>query len=115
MEQDCIFCKIISGNITSQIIYQDGEIMVIRDINPKAPTHLLLIPKTHIATLNDLTPAQNALAGHLIQTAIKMANKEGIASKGYRLIINCGREGGQEVDHLHLHVLGGRKLSGSLG
>ena len=115
MEQDCIFCKIISGTVPSQILYQDGEVIVIRDINPKAPTHLLVIPRAHIPTLSDLTPAQSPMVGHLIRIAIKMANKEGIETKGYRVIINCGKEGGQEVAHLHLHVLGGRKLPGLLG
>jgi len=115
MEQDCIFCNIAKGKIESETLYQDGEVIAIRDINPQAPTHLLVIPRAHIPTLDDLTTEQTALAGHLIEIAINLARKEGIASKGYRLAINCGHEGGQLVPHLHIHVLGGRKMSGSLG
>ena len=115
MEQDCIFCKIAKGEIPSDILHHDDELIAIRDINPQASTHLLVIPRSHIPTLNDLTAEQTSLAGHLIEAAVKLAHKEGIASNGYRLVINCGKEGGQVVPHLHLHVLGGRQLSDSMG
>lgn len=115
MQQECVFCNIISGKIPSDILYQDDQAIAIRDVNPQAPTHLLVLPKSHISTLNDLTPEQGSLAGHLVGIAIKLAQDEGIASKGYRLAINCGQEGGQVIPHVHIHVLGGRKLSGTIG
>ena len=115
MNQDCVFCKISNGEIPSEILYQDDQVIAIRDMNPQAPTHLLIIPKAHIPSVNDLTEEQEPLAGHLIKIAFKLAEVEGIAFRGYRLVINCGREGGQEVPHLHLHVLGGQKLSGQMG
>jgi len=115
MQQDCIFCNIVSGKISSAIVHQDDQCIAIRDINPQAPTHILVLPKDHIPTLNDLTPQQVPVISHLAQVAIGLAHKEGIASKGYRVAINCGEEGGQAVAHLHLHLIGGRNLSGSLG
>ena len=115
MEQDCIFCKIVKGDISSEILYQDDKTIVIQDINPKAPIHLLVIAKTHISTLSDVTAEQTELAGHLLMVAINMARMRGIDSKGYRIVINCGQEGHQMVHHLHLHILGGRQLSGSMG
>ena len=112
---DCIFCQIIAGKIPSDIIYQDGEVVAFRDINPQAPTHLLIIPKKHIPSLTHLSEAELPLIGHMVNVANQLAKKEGIAEKGYRLAINCGEQGGQLVPHLHLHLLGGRRLSGQLG
>jgi histidine triad (HIT) family protein len=112
---DCIFCKIIASKIPSDIIYQDEELVCFRDINPQAPIHLLIIPKKHIPSLTSLSEADLPLMGHMIALANKLARDEGISETGYRLAINCGEWGGQLVPHLHLHLLGGRRLSGRLG
>ncbi|MDD4874367.1 MAG: histidine triad nucleotide-binding protein [Dehalococcoidales bacterium] len=112
---DCIFCKIIQGKIPSNIVYRDDEIVAFRDINPQTPTHLLIVPVKHITSLVDLTFKDAALMGNMITVANKLAKDEGIAESGYRLVINCGKQGGQLVAHLHMHVMGGRQLSGQLG
>ena len=112
---DCIFCQIIAGKVPSEILYQDEKIIAFRDINPQAPTHLIIIPKRHIPSLAHLSEAQSSLIGHLVNTANELAKKEGISESGYRLVINCGEEGGQLVPHFHLHLLGKRKLSDTLG
>jgi histidine triad (HIT) family protein len=112
---DCIFCQIASGKIPSDIVYQDKEIVAFRDINPKAPVHILLIPKKHIASLNQLSQSDTALVGRMVAVASRLAKDEGVAEKGYRLAINCGKEGGQLVPHLHMHLLGGRQLADALG
>jgi len=112
---DCVFCQIVAGKIPSEILYQDEEVIAFRDINPQAPTHLIIIPKRHIPSLIHLSEAESPLAGHMINAANELAKKEGIAESGYRLVINCGQEGGQLVPHLHMHLLGGRKLSSALG
>ncbi len=106
----CIFCRIISGEVESKILYQDEEVIAIRDINPQAPTHLLIMPKAHIPSLAEVGAEQKALMGHLIHVANELAKREGIAQSGYRLVINSGAEAGQEVPHLHLHLLGGQRL-----
>ena len=115
MARECLFCRIVAGEISSDIVYQDEEFMAFRDINPQAPRHIIIIPKTHIASLIELTEQQQGLIGRLIILATKLARKEGMAESGYRLAVNCGREGGQLVPHLHFHLIGGRKLSGKLG
>ena len=112
---DCIFCQIVAGKIPSEIIYQDEEVIAFRDINPQAPTHLVIIPKRHIFSLAHLSEAESPLIGHMVNIANQLAKGEGISENGYRLVINCGEEGGQLVPHLHLHLLGGRKLSNALG
>lgn len=112
---DCIFCNIVAGKIPSDIIYQDEEVIAFRDINPQSPVHLLVIPRKHFTSLTDLTEEEKPLMGHMITIANQLAKDEGIADTGYRLVINCGRQGGQLVPHLHLHVMGGRQLSGQLG
>ena len=112
---DCIFCQIIAGKVPSDIIYQDEEVIAFRDINPQAPIHLLIIPKKHIPSIAHLPEAELPLIGHMVNVANQLAKGEGIAESGYRLVINCGKEGGQLVPHLHLHLLGGRKLSDKLG
>jgi len=112
---DCIFCQIASGKIPSEILYQDEEVIAFRDINPVAPTHLIIIPKRHIPSLTHLPEAETPLIGHMVNIANQLAKGEGIAESGYRLAINCGKEGGQLVPHLHLHLIGGRKLSNALG
>ena len=115
MAEPCIFCRIVAGEVPSDIVYQDKDFLAFRDISPQAPTHVLIIPKTHITSLAQLTEEQQELAGRLIIIAKKLAEKEGIAKRGYRLVINCGPEGGQLVPHLHLHLIGGRKLGDRLG
>ena len=115
MAEQCIFCRIVAGEVPSDIVYQDEGFLAFRDISPQAPTHVLIIPKTHITSLAQLTEEQQELAGRLIIIARKLAEKEGIAKRGYRLVINCGSEGGQLVPHLHLHLIGGRKLGDRFG
>jgi histidine triad (HIT) family protein len=115
MANDCIFCKIISGEIPSDQLYQDDRITAFRDINPVAPTHILIIPNKHIASINQLTPQDERLVGQLFTTAKVLADQEGIAQSGYRLIINTGPDGGQEVYHLHLHLIGGQKMRHPMG
>jgi histidine triad (HIT) family protein len=115
MAEECIFCRIVAGEVPSDIVYQDEDFLAFRDILPQAPTHVLIIPKTHITSVAELTEGQQKLAGRLIIIAKNLAKKEGIAKKGYRLVINCGSEGGQLVPHLHLHLIGGRKLDAKLG
>lgn len=115
MAEGCLFCRIVAGEIPGDIVYQDKEILAFRDINPQAPKHVIIIPKTHIASLTELTEQQRGLIGRLIILAGNLAKKEGIAESGYRLAVNCGPEGGQVVPHLHFHLIGGRKLSNRLG
>lgn len=107
--ENCIFCKIIKGEIPSQKVYEDDEILAFKDINPLAPVHILVIPKKHIETTNDLTEADEAVIGKIF-TVIKKIAKENNLKNGYRVINNCGEDGGQEVKHLHFHLIGGRKL-----
>ena len=115
MAEQCIFCRIVAGDLPSDKVYQDEDFLAFRNISPEAPTHVLIIPRTHITSLAQLTEEQQELAGRLIIIAKKLAEKEGIANGGYRLVINCGPEGGQLVSHLHLHLIGGRKLGDRLG
>jgi histidine triad (HIT) family protein len=115
MAEECIFCRIVAGEVPSDIVYQDEDFLAFRDISPQAPTHMLIIPKTHIVSSAKLTGEQEELAGRLIILAKNLAEKEGIARRGYRLVINCGLEGGQVVPHLHLHLIGGRRLDDRLG
>ncbi|MFC1965558.1 histidine triad nucleotide-binding protein [Chloroflexota bacterium] len=112
---DCVFCKIAAGEIPADILYQDEEVIAFRDINPQSPTHLLIIPKKHIPSLTHLSEAESSLIGGMVNTANQLAKREGIAESGYRLVINCGKQGGQLVPHLHMHLIGGRQLSGGLG
>ena len=111
---DCIFCQIIVGTVPGDILYQDEEIIAFRDISAQAPTHVLIIPKKHIPSLNDLPEPETPIIGRMVSVANKLAQKEGISESGYRLVVNCGQEGGQVVNHLHLHLLGGRRLSDTL-
>jgi histidine triad (HIT) family protein len=112
---DCIFCKIVAGEIPSDTVYQDEEIIAFRDINPQAPVHLVIIPRKHIASLSDLSQSDSALVGRMVTIANKLAEEEGLSDKGYRVVINCGPEGGQLVPHLHMHLVGGRQLSDQVG
>jgi histidine triad (HIT) family protein len=105
-----IFSKIISGEIPADIVYQDEEVTAFRDISPQAPVHVLLVPNKEIPTVNDLTTEDEPLIGHMIMVAKQIAEREGVAENGYRLLINCNRDGGQEIFHLHMHLFGGRPL-----
>ncbi|MBW7959042.1 MAG: HIT domain-containing protein [Anaerolineae bacterium] len=110
MSLPTIFSKIISGELPSDIVYRDDLVTAFRDINPLAPTHILIVPNKEIATVNDLTDDDERIAGRLFLAARRIAEQEGIAQDGYRLIVNCNRDGGQEVYHLHMHLLGGRPI-----
>ena len=111
---DCVFCQIVAGKIPSETLYQDEEVIAFRDINPLAPTHVLIIPKRHIPSLAQLTDDEMSLIGHMARVANQLARKEGVAESGYRLVISSGEQGGQIVPHLHMHLLGGRRLSDRL-
>jgi histidine triad (HIT) family protein len=105
----CLFCKMVAGDIKPNIVFEDDNILAFRDINPQAPVHILIIPKAHVATLDDLD--NTLLAGQLVQTAVQLAKAEGLSEEGYRTVFNCNQKGGQEVYHLHLHLLGGRQMT----
>ena len=108
-EQDCLFCKIINGNAAADVVYQDNRCVVIRDINPQAPTHVLVIPREHIESLDDASQKDETLLGHLLRISARVANEHGLSdSGGYRAVINTGRGAGHSEFHLHVHVLGGR-------
>ena len=107
---DCLFCKIIAGQIPGAIVYQDDRVVAFKDINPQAPTHVLVVPRRHIATLNDLTPDDDGLVGEITRRAAAIAKEHGHADRGYRTIFNCNADAGQTVFHIHMHVLGGRRL-----
>jgi len=110
-EQDCLFCKIVSGDIPADIIYESDSAIAFCDINPQAPTHVLVIPRKHIATINDLEESDKETVGSLYLAAKEIARDEGIADDGYRAVMNCNAGAGQTVFHIHLHVLGGRSLT----
>ena len=107
---DCLFCKIVAGDIPSAKVYEDDKVYAFRDIEPQAPVHILIIPKEHIASANELTEENASIVGHIFAVAAKIAKEEGIAEGGYRIVNNCGQDGGQTVGHLHFHMLGGRSL-----
>lgn len=107
----CLFCKIVQGEIPATMVFEDQELAAFRDIRPQAPTHLLIIPKRHIATINDTTEQDELLLGKMILRAQKLAKAEGYAEQGYRLVYNVNSGGGQEVYHIHLHLLGGRQMT----
>ena len=108
---DCIFCKIIDGDIPAEIVYQNDEVLAFRDLNAQAPLHVLIIPKKHIATINDLKVEDTSLVGQLYLAAKTIAEQEGIADDGYRVVMNCNQLAGQTVYHIHLHMLAGRAMS----
>ena len=110
-EPDCLFCRIVAGEIPADFIRRDDRSIVIRDINPQAPTHLLVIPQEHIESLNDASQKDEGLLGYLLRVAAKVANEAGLAEEGYRTVINNGAGAGQSVFHLHVHVLGGRPMN----
>lgn len=108
---NCLFCKIARGEIPANVVFEDTDIMVFHDVSPQAPKHLLVIPKIHIATLNDTAPKHEALLGRMILAATQSAVTEGFNETGYRLVFNVNSDGGQTVHHIHLHVLGGRQMT----
>lgn len=109
---ECIFCKIAAGQIPAKVVYEDEEIMAFEDISPKAPVHILLIPRLHLATLNDARSGHAAVLGRIMLKAADLAREKGVDARGYRVLVNCNPEGGQEVFHLHVHLLGGRRMGG---
>ncbi|MFN8062907.1 MAG: histidine triad nucleotide-binding protein [Vicinamibacterales bacterium] len=111
MSSACVFCRIVAGEIPSTAVHDDEHVYAFADINPQAPLHLLVVPKRHIATLNDLSPEDDALVGEVVRTGSKLARERGYGERGYRLVFNCNRDAGQTVFHVHLHVLAGRGLT----
>ncbi len=107
----CLFCRIIAGDIPSKKIYEDERLIAFSDIQPQAPMHVLVVPREHIATLNDLAPAHDALVGEMIRRGAAIAAEQGYAASGYRTVFNCNADAGQAVFHIHLHVIAGRKLA----
>jgi histidine triad (HIT) family protein len=108
---DCLFCKIVSGQIPSAAVFEDDALFAFKDLHPQAPLHVLIVPKRHIATLNDLASGDDALVGSMLRRAAAIAHEHGYAERGYRTVVNCNRDAGQTVFHLHLHVLAGRGLT----
>lgn len=111
MSDNCIFCAISSGDQPANVLYQDDRCLAIHDINPQAPKHILVIPREHMDSLNDASKNDDALLGYLLRIGARVANQHGIAEAGFRVVINTGQAAGQTVDHLHVHVLGGRNLN----
>ncbi|MBR5319875.1 MAG: histidine triad nucleotide-binding protein [Peptococcaceae bacterium] len=107
---DCIFCKIANKEIPSSIVYEDDDVIAFNDLNPEAPVHVLVIPKKHIVNLSDAKPEDQQLLGKLMLTIQKIAAEQGVAESGYRVVTNCGEQGGQTVMHMHFHLLGGREM-----
>lgn len=112
---DCIFCKIVNKELPSEVVFEDDQVLVIKDINPMAPIHLLMITKKHMASLNEVLPEDEGLMGHMLMLAQKLAREFGVAESGYRVVTNIGIEGGQAVPHLHFHILGGKPLGVNIG
>ena len=110
-EDNCLFCRMINGEVAADVLYQDARAVAIRDINPQAPVHALVIPKEHVESLDDIGQRDEALMGHLMRVASRVANEHGLSEGGYRVVVNTGEGAGQSVPHLHVHVLGGRDLT----
>ncbi len=111
MEKDCLFCKIISKTIPAEIVFEDQELIAIKDIHPQSPVHLLVIPKTHKSSVLDLEASDQNILGAIILTVKKLAQEKGIDSSGFRMVLNCGEDGGQTVSHIHFHLMGGRFMA----
>ena len=114
-DSNCLFCKIIAGEIPSTKVFEDNFCYAFRDINPQAPTHILVVPKAHIASVAEVSAINDALVGHMFAKIAEIARQEGLEENGYRVVSNVGEHGGQTVHHLHFHLLGGKPLSGSMG
>ena len=108
---DCLFCKIVKREVPASIVYEDDRVLAFNDINPQAPTHILVIPKQHVATLNELSPDHDAMIGELVRRAAAIAKDRGLSAGGFRTVFNTNREAGQTVFHVHLHLIGGRRLT----
>jgi histidine triad (HIT) family protein len=108
---NCLFCKIVNREIPADIVYEDDRVLAFNDINPQAPSHVLVIPKRHVTSLNDLGPDDDALIGEVVRRAAAIASDRGLATGGFRTVFNTGRDGGQTVFHIHLHLLGGRAMT----
>ena len=108
---DCLFCKILDGEIPCDRVYENDQVIAFRDVNPQAPTHILVIPRKHISTINDLTADDKDIVGDMVLAAQTIAKQEGIEESGYRLVMNCNEGAGQTVFHIHLHILGGRNMN----
>jgi len=112
---DCIFCKIVAGEIPSETVYEDEKVVAFKDIYPMAPVHILIVSRLHIASLQEIADAHTGIVGHMARVAGKLAKQNDITDRGYRIVINTGTEGGQVVKHLHMHLLGGKMLNPQLG
>jgi histidine triad (HIT) family protein len=110
-ESDCIFCRIANGEIRADVVHETDRVIAFRDLDPRAPVHVLIIPRRHIASVTELTDADGAVMGELFIAARRVAEQEEVAESGYRMVMNAGKDGGQSVGHVHLHVLGGRRLT----
>jgi histidine triad (HIT) family protein len=110
MPADCLFCRIVDREIPASIVYEDDRVLAFNDINPQGPTHVLVIPKRHIATLNELSPGDDPLVGELVRRAAAIAKERGLSANGYRMVVNTNREAGQTVFHIHVHLIGGRPM-----
>ena len=108
---DCLFCKIVAGQIPAAIVFQNDHVLAFNDITPRAPTHVLIVPRRHIPSLNELGPDDDALVGEMVRAAAAIAKDQGLADRGYRTVFNCNADAGQTVFHIHLHLLGGRTLT----
>jgi histidine triad (HIT) family protein len=108
---DCLFCKIVAGQIPAAIVFQDDHVVAFKDITPRAPTHVLIVPRRHVASLNDLGADDDALVGEMVRAAAAIAREQGLADRGYRTVFNCNADAGQTVFHIHLHLLGGRTMA----
>jgi histidine triad (HIT) family protein len=107
----CLFCKIVAGQIPATIVFQDDHVVAFKDITPRAPTHVLIVPRRHVASLNDLGADDDALVGEMVRAAAAIATEQGLADRGYRTVFNCNADAGQTVFHIHLHLLGGRTMA----
>jgi histidine triad (HIT) family protein len=110
MADSCLFCRVVAGEIPASKVYEDDQLVAFNDINPQAPMHVLVVPRTHVATVNDLAPEHDALVGAMMRSAAAIAADRGFAAGGYRTVFNCNSDAGQTVFHIHLHVIGGRRL-----
>lgn len=108
---DCLFCRIVAGQIPATLVYQDDDVVAFKDITPQAPAHVLVVPRRHVPSLNDLGPEDDALVGRMVRAAAAIAKEQGHADRGYRTVFNCNADAGQTVFHIHLHLLGGRKMA----
>jgi histidine triad (HIT) family protein len=108
---DCLFCKVAAGEVPASVVFQNDHVVAFKDITPRAPTHVLIVPRRHIATLNELSPEDDALVGEMVRAAAAIAKEQGLSERGYRTVFNCNADAGQTVFHIHLHLLGGRPMT----